>query len=67
MVDEELITLQKQLSEIDAAFAAPGDLITRGLHFHKEALRLWNVEAGKPSLTNLQALLVLSLEYVCVL
>lgn len=39
-----------------AAFADPSDPSTRGLHFMEEAERLWRLEAGRVSLTNLQAL-----------
>ena len=49
-------------SEHEAAFGEPGNYITRGLQFHEEALRLWLLEEGRPSLTNVQALVVLSME-----
>ncbi|KAK0345930.1 hypothetical protein LTR59_008974 [Friedmanniomyces endolithicus] len=44
------------------AFVQPGDLPTRGKHFHDEALHLWLLEAGRASVTNLQALAVLAIE-----
>ncbi|KAK0254365.1 hypothetical protein LTS16_014100 [Friedmanniomyces endolithicus] len=46
------------------AFVQPGDLPTRGEHFHDEALHLWLLEEGRASVTNLQALAVLAIEYV---
>ncbi|KAK4497562.1 hypothetical protein PRZ48_012013 [Zasmidium cellare] len=50
-------------SEHEVAFSGEGrDRITRGLHFHDEALRLWALEEYRPSLTNIQALCILSLE-----
>jgi hypothetical protein len=52
-------------SEHDAAFPTQDrDRVTRGLHFHNEALRLWALEEMQPSLTNVQALCILSLESV---
>ncbi|KAK1815916.1 hypothetical protein LTR12_009701 [Friedmanniomyces endolithicus] len=44
------------------AFVQPGDLPTRGEHFHDEALHLWLLEEGRASVTNLQALAVLAIE-----
>ncbi|KAK1059478.1 hypothetical protein LTR74_012614 [Friedmanniomyces endolithicus] len=46
------------------AFVQSGDLPTRGEHFHDEALHLWLLEEGRASVTNLQALAVLAIEYV---
>ncbi|KAI4723345.1 hypothetical protein E4T48_00472 [Aureobasidium sp. EXF-10727] len=46
-------------SEKEGAFFQPDDYITRGQHFHDEAFRLWHLEEGRASLTNLQALSVL--------
>ena len=48
-------------SEHSAAFLRPEDLMSRGEHFHKEALRLWILERGKASVTNIQALVILSM------
>jgi hypothetical protein len=48
-------------SEHSAAFLRPDDLTSRGEHFHKEALRLWILERGKASVTNIQALIILSM------
>lgn len=36
--------------------------MSRGEHFHKEALRLYVLERGKASVTNLQALIIMSME-----
>lgn len=49
-------------SESEAAFAMPGDLLTRGQCFHDEAMRLWVEEEAHPSLTNIQGLMLLSVE-----
>lgn len=58
-----LLTLYQLHSEHDVAFSSDAkDRITRGQHFHDEAIRLWNLEEGRPSLTNIQALCVLGLE-----
>lgn len=46
-------------SEREGAFFQPDDYITRGQHFHDEAFRLWQLEEGRASLKNLQALAVL--------
>jgi hypothetical protein len=48
-------------SEHSATFLRPDDLMSRGENFHKEALRLWILERGKPSVTNIQALIILSM------
>lgn len=39
-------------------------MITRGEHFCREALRLWLVEEGRESITNLQALAILAMTWV---
>lgn len=49
-------------SEIDEAFVQPGDLLTRGEHFHNEAVRLLNSETAFTSLPNMCGMLVLCLE-----
>ena len=50
-------------TEHDVAFPQnDGDRLSRGEHFHNEALRLWALEENRPTLTNVQALCVLSLE-----
>jgi hypothetical protein len=48
-------------SEHSATFLRPDDLMSRGENFHKEALRLWILERGKASVTNIQALIILSM------
>ena len=48
-------------SDHSATFSRPDDLMSRGEHFHKESLRLWILERGKPSVTNIQALIILSM------
>ncbi|CAK1356421.1 unnamed protein product [Cercospora beticola] len=47
-------------SEHDEAFTYDHDYLTRGEHYHKEALRLWELEKGRVSITNAQALSILS-------
>ncbi|KAI5371147.1 hypothetical protein Slin15195_G020190 [Septoria linicola] len=50
-------------SEHELAFAPNNrDRIGRGQHFHEEAVRLWAKEEYRPSLTNAQALCILSLD-----
>lgn len=49
-------------SEVDGAFAEEGQLLTRGEHYHREAMRLCTLEEGKRSIANLQALLILAIE-----
>ncbi|KAK6429381.1 hypothetical protein LTR95_014471, partial [Oleoguttula sp. CCFEE 5521] len=51
-----------QNSEHPAAFVQTDEFISRGEHFHDEALRLWLLEDGRASLTSLQALIILSIE-----
>lgn len=51
-------------SQADEVFMTAGHFLTRGIVFHNEAMDLWKLEHDRPSLTNLQALLILSLEYV---
>ena len=58
----KLLTVEQMHCEYVEAFEEFGNYITRGLHFHEEALRLWLMEIGKPSLTNLQALAILAME-----
>lgn len=48
-------------SEHSAVFLQPDDLISRGQHFHDEALRLWLAEEGRLSVTNIQALVICSM------
>lgn len=49
-------------SEHIATFLRPDDLMSRGEQFHKEALRLWILERGKASVTDIQALIIMSME-----
>ncbi|EME44927.1 hypothetical protein DOTSEDRAFT_70844 [Dothistroma septosporum NZE10] len=57
-----ILSLASQYSELDVAFTEPGNLATRGERFHREAVRLWNIEEGKGSITNMQALNILHLD-----
>ncbi|KAI7170296.1 hypothetical protein KC316_g8283 [Hortaea werneckii] len=43
-------------------FFEAGDYTSRGRQFHEEAMRLWLLEEGRASVTNLQALVILSME-----
>ena len=52
----------QQYSEVEEAFAVPGQLLTRGEHFHDEAIRLWRLEGERASLATIQALLILAYE-----
>ncbi|PPJ52813.1 hypothetical protein CBER1_11582 [Cercospora berteroae] len=47
-------------SEHDEAFTYDHDHLTRGEHYHEEALRLWELEKGRVCITNAQALSILS-------
>lgn len=52
-------------SEHGVAFTGPDrDRTTRGRHFHDEAHRLLALEEGSPTLTRIQALCILGLEWV---
>ncbi|KAL5343971.1 fungal-specific transcription factor domain-containing protein [Aspergillus crustosus] len=44
----------------DGAYTIPGDVVARGQRFFAEAESLWKVEEGQPSLTNIQALALMS-------
>ncbi|KAI5254879.1 hypothetical protein E4T42_02115 [Aureobasidium subglaciale] len=46
-------------SEREGAFFQPDDYLTRGQQFHDEAFRLWQLEEGRATLTNLQALAIM--------
>ncbi len=50
------------LSEIDEAFVHPNSLLTRGEHFHHEAIRLLAVEPESLTLPGMCAMTVLALE-----
>lgn len=47
-------------SDHPSVFAVPNDPASRGVHFMEEAMRLWALEEGKTTLTNLQSLLILA-------
>lgn len=51
-------------SDDEGAFMRPGEPLSRGEQFHLEALRLWQVEEGRTSLVNLQAVIILMIEDV---
>ncbi|KAL4948961.1 fungal-specific transcription factor domain-containing protein [Aspergillus filifer] len=41
-------------------YAVPGDVASRGQHFFEEAETRWKAEEGRPSLANIQALVLMS-------
>ncbi|KAI7329451.1 hypothetical protein KC315_g6140 [Hortaea werneckii] len=49
-------------AEHRAVFFEAGDYTSRGRQFHEEAMRLWILEDGRASVTNLQALVILSMD-----
>lgn len=48
-----------QHSHLDISFTSPNDYLTRGQNFSREAQRLWALEENAPSITNVQALMIL--------
>lgn len=46
------------------AFMRPGEPLSRGEQFHLETLRLWQIEEGRATLVNIQAVITLMIEYV---
>lgn len=61
MITDQLFQMFSETSEI---FVKTGCYLTRGESFHKEALSLCETDDDSPTLARLQAVLVLSLEYV---
>lgn len=51
-------------SDDTEAFKRTGEPLSRGEQFHFETLRLWQIEEGRTSLVNLQAVIVLMIESV---
>ncbi|KAI7091361.1 hypothetical protein KC356_g702 [Hortaea werneckii] len=49
-------------AEYRGVFLEADDYTSRGRQFHEEAMRLWLLEEGRASVTNLQALVILSVE-----
>ncbi|KAI7547684.1 hypothetical protein KC331_g4867 [Hortaea werneckii] len=49
-------------AECRDVFDEADDYTSRGRKFHEEAMRLWLLEEGRASVTNLQALVILSME-----
>lgn len=58
-----LTSIQLQSEHEIAFLGSDRDRITRGVHFHDEAMRLWTLERDNPTLANLQALCILTFEY----
>lgn len=54
--------IQKLFSETEEAFFSSSELLTRGEHFHQEATRLWAMETGQPTIANIQALFIMSMQ-----
>lgn len=54
----------KAYSDFPEVFSAPGDINSKGICFYAEAERLWKAEDGHASLTNIQAVALMSRVYV---
>lgn len=54
--------MQLQCEHEIAFSGSDRDRITRGMHFHDEAMRLWALEGDHPTLASLQALCILAFE-----
>ncbi|KAI5366664.1 putative zn(2)-C6 fungal-type DNA-binding domain-containing protein [Septoria linicola] len=51
-------------SEPGEAGLGPEHYTAKGMKYHNEALRLWSLAEAKPSVTNIQALMVLAIECI---
>ena len=51
-------------TDVPEVFATLDDSSTRAVHFVEEAKRLWELEEGSATLTNLQGLIMLIVWYV---
>jgi hypothetical protein len=56
-----LLNAFQMYSDRPTVLATPNDPASRGVHFMNEALRLWALEEGRVTLTNLQSLLIMSI------
>jgi hypothetical protein len=70
MTPRQLIPLEtsadskKPYSDFPEVVSIPGDATSKGQHFLAEAERLWRAEEGQISLTNIQAVCLMSYAYV---
>ncbi|KAA8650554.1 putative C6 transcription factor [Aspergillus tanneri] len=55
-----LLAMASAYSDFPEVFATPDDVTSKGKHFYSEAERLWKAEDGQVSLTNIQAVTVMS-------
>ncbi|KAI9038443.1 putative C6 transcription factor [Aspergillus affinis] len=55
-----VLAMASAYSDFPEVFSSPGDLTTKGKHFYAEAERLWIAEDGHTSLTNIQAVALMS-------
>ncbi|THC88647.1 hypothetical protein EYZ11_011904 [Aspergillus tanneri] len=60
LVNSLLAMAKKAYSDFPEVFATPDDVTSKGKHFYSEAERLWKAEDGQVSLTNIQAVTVMS-------
>ncbi|KAF9885695.1 hypothetical protein FE257_012677 [Aspergillus nanangensis] len=60
LVNSILAVASESYSDFPEVFAVPGDAASRGQHFYAEAERLWKAEEGRVSLTNIQAVCLMS-------
>ncbi|KAE8135003.1 hypothetical protein BDV38DRAFT_273207 [Aspergillus pseudotamarii] len=55
-----ILAVASTYSDFPEVFAIPGDVASKGAHFFNEAELLWKAEEGRTSLTNIQALALMS-------
>ncbi|KAL5364009.1 hypothetical protein BJX96DRAFT_127952 [Aspergillus floccosus] len=60
-----ILAVASPYSDFPEVFSIPGDATTKGQHFLAEAERLWRVEEGHISLTNIQAVCLMSYAFHC--
>ncbi|KAL4912317.1 fungal-specific transcription factor domain-containing protein [Aspergillus aurantiobrunneus] len=57
---DSILAVASTYSPYPEVYAVPGDVVSRGQHFFEEAEIRWKAEEGQPSLTNIQALALMS-------
>ncbi|KAL4797143.1 fungal-specific transcription factor domain-containing protein [Aspergillus venezuelensis] len=55
-----ILAVASTYSPYPEVYAVPGDVASRGQHFFEEAETRWKAEEGRPSLANIQALVLMS-------
>ncbi|PLB48051.1 C6 transcription factor [Aspergillus steynii IBT 23096] len=55
-----VLAMGSAYSDFPELFSCPGDLSSKGKHFFTEAERLWEAEDGHASLSNIQAIAIMS-------